>query len=243
MKMELSSIIRWSSVAGDTVLFRVLPEPGASLASKTEAPLWLSPGGQTWRLPCIKGKKTMKIRTLIAVTLGLGAFSALAQQAPGGPGGPGGPPRGHPPVPPIMAVLDTNKDGELDAAEIANASAALKTLDKNGDGKLTIDELMPPPPGGGTNQFRPAPPPGARPPVPPIMAALDANGDGELDADEIANASAALLKLDTNGDGKLSREELRPKWPGGPGGPGHPGHPDGSAGPDDPGMPNQPEDQ
>lgn len=65
----------------------------------------------------------------------------------GGPGGPGGP--GHrPPPPPVMVVLDANHDGVIDAAEIANASAALLTLDKNGDGQLTREELRPPRPEG-----------------------------------------------------------------------------------------------
>jgi len=176
----------------------------------------------------------MKNIIRLAVTLGLGAFTSLAQQNPGGHGGPPG--RGHLPVPPVMAALETDGDGELSAAEIANASAALKTLDKNGDGKLSAEELKPQPPGG-TNQFGFHPPPGAKHPVPPIMAALDTNGDGELDATEIANASASLLQLDTNGDGKLSRDELRPKGQGGPGGLG---------GPDDPGAPGgpgQPQDQ
>lgn len=56
------------------------------------------------------------------------------------------------PPPPVMAALDANKDGVIDAAEIANASAALAKLDKNEDGKLTEDEL------------RPAHPPGGHPP-------------------------------------------------------------------------------
>ena len=43
-----------------------------------------------------------------------------------------------------MAALDANHDGVIDADEIANASAALRKLDKNGDGKLTMDELRPP---------------------------------------------------------------------------------------------------
>jgi hypothetical protein len=33
----------------------------------------------------------------------------------------------------------------IDAEEISNAPAALRTLDKNGDGQLTPDELRPPP--------------------------------------------------------------------------------------------------
>jgi hypothetical protein len=65
-------------------------------------------------------------------------------QGPGRPGGPGH----HPPPPPVMLVLDANHDGILDASEIDNAPAALRTLDKNGDGKLTADELRPPRPDG-----------------------------------------------------------------------------------------------
>lgn len=51
-----------------------------------------------------------------------------------GRGGPGGPDR-------ISAVLDPNADGVLDAQEIANAPKALRTLDRNGDGLLTPDEV------------------------------------------------------------------------------------------------------
>jgi hypothetical protein len=42
---------------------------------------------------------------------------------------------------PIIAALDANHDGELDSTEINNASAALKKLDKNGDGRLARQEL------------------------------------------------------------------------------------------------------
>jgi hypothetical protein len=52
------------------------------------------------------------------------------------------------PMPAIVTALDTNHDGVIDADEIANASAALKKLDKNGDGKLTRDEYLGKPPGG-----------------------------------------------------------------------------------------------
>ncbi len=67
-----------------------------------------------------------------------------------GPGGQGGSPlrRNRPPLPAVVRALDANHDGIVDAAEIANASAALKTLDKDGDGKLTMQELMGPPPQG-----------------------------------------------------------------------------------------------
>ena len=161
----------------------------------------------------------MKRIILTSLALGAGAWTLSAQAQPAGPDGP--PPGGHRPPPPVLLALDANHDGVIDAGEIANASVALKALDKNGDGKLTSDELRPTPPDG-TNQpaFRPPPPPGGRKhPLPPVMAALDTNGDGTLDADEIANASTSLLKLDKNGDGKLTRDELRPKGMGRPPGP------------------------
>jgi len=67
------------------------------------------------------------------------------------------------PPSPLMEALDANHDGVIDANEIANASAALKALDKNGDGKLTLDELRPPRPQGGNRQ---GPPPGPNGPAP-----------------------------------------------------------------------------
>ena len=54
-----------------------------------------------------------------------------------------------------MQALDVNHDGVIDADEIANAPAELKTLDKNGDGKLTQDELRPQRPPQGSGDGRP----------------------------------------------------------------------------------------
>ena len=59
-----------------------------------------------------------------------------------------------------MTALDANHDGTIDATELANAAAALKTLDKNGDGKLIEDELRPAGgPGGRSGGNQPPPPP------------------------------------------------------------------------------------
>ena len=121
--------------------------------------------------------------------------------------------RHRPPPLPIVTALDANHDGIIDSNEIANASAELLTLDKNGDGQLTADEYLPPLP-------KDAPKDAPRPPLPLIIKALDANGDGVIDANEIANAPAALRSLDKNGDGKLTPDEFigpRPHRPGGPG--------------------------
>src|SRR2546426_9495012 len=117
----------------------------------------------------------MKIQTAIVCCLmGLGAALTFAQDAPDrtpregrpGPGGPGPGPGGGPRfVMPLMQALDANGDGIIDETEIANASAALKKLDKNGDGKLTPDELRPPlPPPGEAGPGGPGRPGFRRPP-------------------------------------------------------------------------------
>ena len=46
-----------------------------------------------------------------------------------------------PPPPPLVAALDSDKDGEISAEELKNASEALATLDKNKDGELDDTEL------------------------------------------------------------------------------------------------------
>ena len=136
---------------------------------------------------------------------------------------------------PIIAALDTNKDGTIDASEIEKAPKSLLKLDKNGDGKLTEDEYRPKPPGGGPGGGKGGPGggqggpggaqggPGGQHPVPPIIAALDTNKDGVIDADEISKAAESLKTLDKNGDGELTADELHPPRPEGPGGPGGPG--------------------
>jgi hypothetical protein len=106
-----------------------------------------------------KTKAPMKKSKLIMMALALGlAAITMAQDAPprgdratppdgapDGPRPPGGPGRGgfRPPMSPLEEALDTNHDGIISAEEIANASAALKKLDKNGDGQLTPDEFRP----------------------------------------------------------------------------------------------------
>lgn len=104
-------------------------------------------------------------KTMLAIlALSAAAFVTSAQDTGNPPDGdrpPRGPGMGHrPPPSPLMEALDANHDGVIDATEIANASAALKTLDKNGDGKLTQDELRPHrPQGGGPGGDAPQPPP------------------------------------------------------------------------------------
>ncbi|HEY1336267.1 MAG TPA: hypothetical protein VGF59_02095 [Bryobacteraceae bacterium] len=99
---------------------------------------------------------------------------------------------------PVLAALDADRDGEISAAEIADAVAALKTLDKNGDGQLTPDEVLPSPLTTAVALF---------------MAALDINADGRISAGERQAQAAlgyrALLDAaDLNRDGIVTGDEL-----------------------------------
>ena len=87
--------------------------------------------------------KTM-IATLIALTAGLSVLQAQSAPVSGSPKAATQRAKAQPPL--VVATLDANHDGIIDAAEINNASAALKSLDKSADGKLTAGELRRPRP-------------------------------------------------------------------------------------------------
>ena len=96
----------------------------------------------------MKSSNTMKtkIATLIALTVGLSALHAQSDTAPASGQQTGTTQRAKAATPLVVATLDANHDGVIDAAEINNASAALKSLDKSADGKLTAGELRRPRP-------------------------------------------------------------------------------------------------
>ena len=54
---------------------------------------------------------------------------------------------------PILAALDTDRNGEISAAEMRNSPAMLRTLDGNDDGKLTVNEILPDPLAAAAAQF------------------------------------------------------------------------------------------
>ncbi len=86
---------------------------------------------------------------------GQGRQGGRGRPMPGPGGGPGGGPgRGFPggfgpPPHPVMLALDRNGDGAISPEEIADAPAALRSLDRDNDGTLSNDEARPPPPPGG----------------------------------------------------------------------------------------------
>ena len=111
----------------------------------------------------------------------------------------------------VLGALDTDRDNVISASEIANAPKALKTLDKNHDGKLTAEECglrLP-------AKLEADPRVAARSrlqfmKIHPVLAVLDADHDGVISSSEIKRAPAALWTLDKNIDGRLTIEELLP---------------------------------
>jgi Ca2+-binding EF-hand superfamily protein len=115
----------------------------------------------------------------------------------------GGAPRG-----PIMQALDNNKDGELSAEEIANASKVLAQLDKNGDGKISGNELLPlgaqSASGNQGSGFNP------EEIITRRLKELDKNSDGKIQKSEAQGPLAANFdKADSNSDGELDEAEVR----------------------------------
>ena len=138
-------------------------------------------------------------------------------QPPGGPGGPGGRP-----IPPVMAALDADNNGEISAKELENASKALATLDKNKDGKLTEDELRPEMGRGGFGGGFGGVGGGGRPNTEEIFSRMDTDKDGKLSKDEIPEQMKEFVgRADDDKDGTVTKEEMTKmfaRFRGGPGG-------------------------
>ncbi len=141
-----------------------------------------------------------------------GVTAGFAQQGPGGPGG-----MSFVKMSPILNGLDTNQDGIVSAAELADAPAQLKKLDKNGDGKLSRDEagLQMVAPGGrggeggrGGGDEPPAPAPSAAELTETLMA-FDRNHNGQLEKSEVPERMQGMFdRGDTNDDGILTHDEI-----------------------------------
>jgi Ca2+-binding EF-hand superfamily protein len=150
-------------------------------------------------------KTNLQVALLVTLCW-LGATSAVHAQE-GRPGGRGGP-RDMMRMLPVMTALDADGDGVISAEEINNASVALRKLDKNGDGKLTENEIRPNFPPGGRG---PGGPTGPSPDeIVKDLLEFDKNGDGQLSKAELPERMQGLFaRGDANQDGVLSKDELR----------------------------------
>ncbi len=168
----------------------------------------------------------MKITSaLVFSTVALASMALLA--APQDFGGRQGRRGGFPQMPsPIATALDTNRDTTISASEMDNAQAALKTLDRNGDGRLAGEELMPAFGRGGREDGREreggeggrggrAGEPGDTPATSPdelttMLMSFDANHDGQLDKNEVPERMQGIFdRADLNKDGKINADEIR----------------------------------
>jgi hypothetical protein len=91
---------------------------------------------------------------------------------------------------------DANKDGIVDHTEWnAGQQARFKELDKNGDGKISLQEFSP----GGTNDRREA-----------AFKRLDTDKDGAVSlAEFMAQADRNFARCDADKDGKITTAECR----------------------------------
>jgi Ca2+-binding EF-hand superfamily protein len=158
-------------------------------------------------------------------------------QTPGRPQDPASPESAaRPPfASPLFGALDTDRDGQLSAEEIAAAPESLAKLDRDNDGTLSARELMPPGGAGAAGMpelmrifamFRNADKDGDQKisreetPLPwrEHFDRLDADGNGSLDRQEIGNHVRRLAEVLRGGgeDAKKLRERLQSAGPDSP---------------------------
>jgi Ca2+-binding EF-hand superfamily protein len=115
--------------------------------------------------------------------------------------------------PRILAILDTDRDGQLSKEELSKAAEKFNEFDGNKDGKLDVRELLGPPPG---DRFPPA---GGRPSTDRAaaenrmkanFARIDKNGDGSISKSEVPEEQWKLLKAaDTDSNETVTFEEYK----------------------------------
>ena len=164
----------------------------------------------------LRSKQTFLAAAVVAGLVLIAGNAVYAQGRPrGGPGRAGG--AGEmPSVDQIFQQLDKNGDGKLTKDEMPERLGQfLMRADANGDGALTKQELAEA--RKNLSAAKPAAGAGAGlPTVDEMFQRHDKNADGKLTKDELPEfAAERLMRADANGDGELSKEELtemRKKW-------------------------------
>lgn len=118
--------------------------------------------------------------------------------------------------------IDKDGDKAISKEEAGERWERMSKLDKDSDGKVTLQEMAAARPGAGE---RPGPGEGPGKGGPGEMfKRADKNNDGKISKDEVpAEAWNRLGRLDKNGDDAVSAEEAKAARPDGPGAPGGPG--------------------
>ncbi len=102
----------------------------------------------------------------------------------------------------MFDAIDANGDGVISKVELQKAVVALRKLDVDGDGNITLAEATGPAgPAGPTVDVNSM--------VDQTLAQYDKNKDGRLTADEVPPEMAMTFRMaDQNGDSSLTRPEL-----------------------------------
>jgi hypothetical protein len=115
----------------------------------------------------------------------------------------------------MFAAIDTDGDGVISKVELRKAIKALKSLDADNDGNITLAEASP---GGGPATGLAGRPPGVGPvaggreaDISKLVARYDVNNDKMLSTDEVPPGIARMIRPtdDVNGNGQLDAAELQ----------------------------------
>ena len=118
---------------------------------------------------------------------------------------------------PLWSIADLDSDNRLSIREQSGVQSMLASLDQNGDGAVSSEEIptrirlgVALGPHVHTLLARltePIPRPEGSAEAPDWFASMDANGDGDLSVREFVGTRDQFVALDKNGDGLLSVKE------------------------------------